>query len=76
MPPELIDGGELKLILERIAPGSEITCFKLWACRGEGKGCKRNEFRERKKHCENCVDTNNEENPRRIIQERLKRGDA
>lgn len=52
---------EIKMILERVAYGQGPKCFKLWACRGEGKGCTRNKFRNRKIHCDDCVETNDAE---------------
>lgn len=45
-------GPKLDMILEKTSAGS----YQLWACRGEGKGCKRNTFRDKqfKKHCDDC----------------------
>ena len=52
---------KLQMILEKIQEGDEPSCFQLWACRGEGRGCRRNIFRSKKKHCEDCVLARNEE---------------
>lgn len=28
---------------------------EVWACRGEGRGCRRNGFRVNKVHCDDCL---------------------
>jgi hypothetical protein len=61
-PPE-----RLQLVLERVHPGNERHCFKLWACRGEGRGCNRNRFRETKVHCDDCVEARDEETIGQLI---------
>jgi hypothetical protein len=66
---------KLQMILERVHPGSEPRCFRLWACRGEGHGCKRNEFRKSKVHCDDCVQTRDEETINALLA-RMSRGDA
>jgi hypothetical protein len=46
-----------------------------WACRGEGRGCKRNITRRKAKHCEDCLETRNDETIGDVL-DRLKRGDG
>lgn len=65
----------LKMILERIGPGSGPENFQMWACRGEGRGCKRNTHRNAAKHCEDCF-LPDENETLGDLQKRLKRGDA
>lgn len=69
------DAPKLDLILERIGPGRGVENFHIWACRGEGRGCKRNELRRKKAHCDDCVMTRNEETIAALM-ERMNRGDA
>lgn len=69
------DEPKLNLILERIGPGRDAKNFQIWACRGEGRGCGRNEFRAKKKHCDDCVATHDEETIAELIA-RMNRGDA
>jgi hypothetical protein len=66
---------DLKMILERIAPGAGAHNFMLWACRGEGRGCKRNGYRARSVHCNDCIPCDNNETVG-DVQKRLERGDA
>ncbi|MDE2103553.1 MAG: hypothetical protein KGL39_40310 [Patescibacteria group bacterium] len=66
---------DLQMILERVAPGRDASCFKMWACRGEGRGCTRNKYRNQKKHCDDCVEAREKETLGEL-QERLSRGDA
>jgi hypothetical protein len=42
---------KLNMILARDGAGA----FQLWACRGHGKGCKRNLFRKSTKPCDDCM---------------------
>lgn len=70
-----MDEPNLKMILERVAEGSTRSCFKLWACRGEGRGCARNKFRRRTTRCDDCVETHNEETIAALMA-RMERGDA
>jgi hypothetical protein len=65
----------LTMIMERVAPGNHASCFKLWACRGEGRGCTRNRYRAQKKHCEDCAETLESETIAEL-QARLARGDG
>lgn len=65
----------LHLIMERVAEGNDASCFKLYACRGAGKGCTRNKYRERKIHCPDCVEARNEETLEQL-ESRLRGGDA
>jgi hypothetical protein len=61
------DGAPIRLFLDK-----ELNQFSLYACRGAGKGCKRNEFRDptSQKACEDCVLTRNTETIREL-QDRL-----
>lgn len=65
----------LKLIMERVGNGNTVHDFAMWACRGEGRGCKRNQTRAKSKHCEDCLPTKNSETLGDVL-DRLKRGDA
>jgi len=65
----------LSMILERVRPGATSDCFKLWACRGEGKGCGRNTFRSKKVHCDDCVETDPRETLEQLVW-RIQKGDA
>jgi hypothetical protein len=62
----------LQTILAKDAAGN----FRLWACRGEGKGCKRNKHREKAKPCDDCFGPLDENMTLGEVVERLKRGDA
>ena len=68
----------LMMIMERVRPGHGVDCFRLWACRGAGRGCKRNLFRRRKVHCEDCVETRDGRDSETLGQllERMVRGDV
>lgn len=66
---------DIDFIMERIGPGRGAENFKLWACRGEGKGCNRNRFRKQKRHCEDCVATEDDQTLGEI-REKIARGDA
>jgi hypothetical protein len=63
---------ELKTILAKDAAGN----FRLWACRGEGKGCARNQFRERQKPCDDCMGPLDENLTLGEVMDKLKQGDA
>ena len=62
----------LQLILHRDADQK----FKLWACRGEGKGCARNKYRSRRKPCDDCFGPLPEHLTIGEVAEQIKRGDA
>lgn len=66
------DDPKLSLILHRDADQK----FKLWACRGEGKGCARNKYRSRLKPCDDCFGPLPENLTLGQVVERLKQGDA
>lgn len=66
---------KVEFIMERVGPGNTVHDFAMWACRGEGRGCKRNKHRTKAKHCEDCLPTNDNDTVGEIA-ERLKRGDA
>jgi len=63
---------KLDLILHK----TEYNKFQMFACRGEGKGCKRNRFLKRKKPCRDCVGPLDEKLTIGEVQRILKRGDA
>ncbi len=64
---------DLELIMVK-NPAAKLG-YDLLACRGEGKGCKRNKFREAKAGCEDCVLADPKETMGEL-QARLKKGDA
>lgn len=63
---------DLNLILDRRDDGE----LAMWACRGEGKGCKRNTFRARKKCCSDCLGPLPDDMTLEQVTQRLKQGDA
>ena len=66
---------DIRMILERIGPGTAPENFQMWACRGEGRGCTRNLHRKSAKHCQDCVLADENETIG-DLQKRMKRGDA
>jgi len=66
---------DVLFILERIKPGKTPDCFQMWACRGAGKGCKRNATRAVAKHCDDCILPDENETVENV-KKRLDRGDA
>lgn len=64
--------GKLELILTKDGRGQH----RLYACRGTGKGCKRNGHREKKTPCADCWGPLDENMTLGEVQERLKKGDA
>lgn len=62
----------LQMIMHRDTDGE----LKLWACRGEGKGCSRNRFRQNKKPCADCVPAHDKTETIGQLTDRLARGDA
>jgi hypothetical protein len=63
---------DLSLVLAKHTSGE----FRLWACRGEGKGCARNKYRKAQKPCDDCVGPLDEDLTVGQVAEMLKRGDA
>lgn len=63
---------ELKTILAKDAAGE----FRLWACRGIGKGCARNKYRRQQAPCADCFGPLDETLTLGQVVEQLKRGDA
>ena len=63
---------ELNTILAKDERGE----FRLWACRGEGKGCARNKYRSSQKPCADCVGPLDEKLTLAEVADLLKRGDA
>ena len=64
------------MIMERVGTGSGPGAFALWACRGAGRGCTRNKFLSRKKHCDDCVPAHDMNETLEQLQKRIARGDA
>lgn len=65
-------GDTLQMILAKDNAGD----FRMWACRGEGRGCKRNKYRTSKKPCEDCKGPLDENLTIEEVQKMLARGDA
>lgn len=63
---------KLDLILAKDGAGEA----RLWACRGEGKGCARNKFRRQHKPCDSCFGPLREDLTLGEVTELLARGDA
>lgn len=70
------DKPNLQFIMEKLGAGNGPGAFAFWACRGEGRGCARNKYRSRKKHCDDCVPAHDPNETLGALQERLKRGDS
>ena len=62
---------ELKLILAH----DREQQLRLWACRGNGRGCKRNRYRK-SVPCDDCFGPLPEHLTLAEVEERLQRGDA
>jgi hypothetical protein len=62
--------------LSTILAKDEAGEFRLWACRGAGKGCPRNKYRRQKKPCEDCFGPLAETMTLGEVVDRLKQGDA
>jgi len=71
-----VSNPKLEIILETILAKDEFGKFRLLACRGEGKGCKRNKHREKAKPCEDCLGPLDEKLTLGEVVDQLKRGDA
>jgi hypothetical protein len=63
---------ELNAILAKDSEGE----FRLWACRGVGKGCARNKDRRQKAPCSDCFGPLEETMTLGEVAARLKQGDA
>lgn len=63
---------EICMILHKDVDGK----FKLWACRGEGKGCARNKYRTVKAPCVDCKGPLDDNLTLEQFQQMLARGDA
>jgi hypothetical protein len=50
--------------------------LRLWACRGEGKGCARNKYRRAAKPCVDCFGPLREDLTLGEVADLMKRGDA
>jgi hypothetical protein len=63
---------QLNLIMARDPDGK----MRMWACRGEGKGCARNRFRASKAPCQDCMGPLDESLRIDQVQALLAKGDA
>ena len=63
---------KLDLILHRDVDGKR----KLWACRGSGRGCARNTYRQKKAPCDDCKGPLDERLTISDVQSMLAKGDA
>lgn len=66
----------LQLIMEHVRLPSGSTCLRVWGCRGEGKGCSRNQYRQRTAHCEDCVEATDDHETLGEFCHRLQHGDS
>lgn len=64
---------ELQMILWRDPKDQQL---KLWACRGERKGCGRNKYRTSQRPCDECVPAHNKFETLGQLKARIERGDA
>lgn len=62
--------------LSTILAKDESGEFRLWACRGEGKGCERNKHRRKAAPCSDCFGPLDENMTLGEVTDRLKQGDA
>lgn len=62
----------ITFILDRNDAGQ----LMLFACRGAGKGCRRNLNRRKAKHCDDCLPANDPKETIEHFKARLERGDA
>lgn len=62
--------------LNTILAKDESGEFRLWACRGEGKGCTRNKYRRSQTPCSDCFGPLDENLTLQQVADRLKQGDA
>lgn len=67
---------DLEFILEKVGPGNDESDFRLFACRGKGRGCRRNSHREKKTHCDDCVPADDPNETLEAFKTRMQRGDA
>jgi hypothetical protein len=67
---------DVVFILEKVGPGRSEADFALFACRGAGRGCKRNLHRKNLKHCADCLAADNPEETIGDFKARLERGDS
>lgn len=68
----MTDKPKLEFILGKTDDGK----WAMWACRGEGKGCDRNRFREQKTRCDDCYGPLPDEMTLGEVYDHLTKGDA
>ena len=73
---ELVTGRKLQPELSLILHKDHNGKFKLWACRGVGKGCARNKYRTSKAPCGDCKGPLREDLTIGEVQSMLNKGDA
>lgn len=73
--PDDADKPQLSLILARDQQSPRHD-LRLWACRGEGKGCKRNRYRTAKAPCDDCFGPLDPNMTVADVIKRLEQGDA
>lgn len=66
---------QLTAIMEYVGPGKGPESYKMWFCRGVSKGCKRRVLKA-KRHCENCMEADDDAETLEHIAKRLERGNA
>jgi hypothetical protein len=71
-----IDAVNSKTQISTILAKDEEGEFRLWACRGAGKGCDRNKYRRSVKPCDDCLGPLDENLTLDQVAARLKSGDA
>jgi len=62
---------ELTLIMIK-----ERGTHQMYACRGQGKGCKRNTYREKKTQCVDCIGPLDDSLTLEDVERMIKKGDA
>lgn len=67
---------DINFIMERVGSGNDVSDFRLFACRGAGRGCKRNLHRSKAKHCDDCVPADDPNETLQAFKARMQRGDA
>lgn len=73
MPKPLLD-----FILHKVDPngGNAKSNFVLYACRGDGRGCDRNKYRNKGIKCDDCFGPLDDKMTIGEVYDKLKQGDA